>query len=100
MGRPFNQKAYNSCDMKNKKALVSIMTKKGYTLIGNLEEEHYKKYDVKFKKDDKEISFENETRVNFTKIRDFFQTIHIPIRKKIVLPIFTLFGNLKWMNFF
>lgn len=82
MSRPFNQKAYNAFDLKNKKEILSIMTKKGYTLVGDLDEEHYKKYDIKFEKDGEEISFENETRMNFTTIRDVYSTIHIPIRKQ------------------
>lgn len=80
--RPFNLKAYNAFDLKNKQELVAIMTKKGYTLVGELNKEHYKKFDVKFIKGDKEVSFENETRVNFVTIRDVYKTIHIPIRKK------------------
>jgi hypothetical protein len=82
MKRPFNLKAYNAFDLKNKQELVSIMTKKGYTLVGELNKEHYKKFDLKFIKEDKEVSFENETRVNFVTIRDIYKTIHIPIRKK------------------
>jgi hypothetical protein len=82
MKRPFNLKAYNAFDLKNKQELVSIMTKKGYTLVGELNKEHYKKFDLKFIKEDKEVSFENETRVNFVTIRDVYKTIHIPIRKK------------------
>ena len=82
MNRPFNLKAYNAFDLKNKQELVSIMTKKGYTLVGELNKEHYKKFDLKFIKEDKEVSFENETRVNFVTIRDVYKTIHIPIRKK------------------
>jgi len=58
------------------------MIAKGYKLVGDINDEHFKKYDVKFIKDNKEISFENETRINFTKIRDIFSTIHIPIRKQ------------------
>lgn len=82
MARPFNQKAYDAFDLKNKKELVLIMTKKGYTLVGDINEEHYKKYDVKFTKNGKELSFENETRINFITIRDYYPTIHIPIRKQ------------------
>jgi len=82
MSRPFNQKAYDAFDLKNKEALVELMKEKDYTLVGDINEEHYKKYDVKFSKGNDEISFENETRVNFNSIRDFFNTIHIPARKK------------------
>lgn len=82
MSRPFNSKAYEAFDLKNKNELVKIMNKKGYSLIGDINKEHYKKYDVKFKKDNFEISFENETRPNFISIRDIYKTIHIPIRKK------------------
>lgn len=42
MKRQFNKKAYDAFDSKNKKEILSIMSKKGYTLVGNLEEEHYK----------------------------------------------------------
>ena len=82
MGRPFNQKAYDAFDFKNKVELVNLMAKKGYQLVGDILQENYKKYDVKFIKDNHELSFENETRVNFLKIKQFFPTIHIPIRKK------------------
>mgnify|MGYP003350713030 CR=1 FL=1 len=82
MGRPFNKKAYDSFDSKNKKELVNMMTAKGYALVGSIETEHFKKYDVKFTKDGQEISFENETRLNFVTIRDVYETIHIPIRKE------------------
>lgn len=82
MSRPFNQKAYDAFDMKNKKALAEIMQTKGYELVGDINKEYFKKYDLKFKKDNEELTFENETRVNFIKIRDSFPTIHIPIRKQ------------------
>lgn len=82
MGRPFNKKAYDSFDLKNKKELVNMMLAKGYSLVGAIETEHFKKYDIKFTKDGGEISFENETRMNFVTIRDVYSTIHIPIRKE------------------
>lgn len=82
MSRPFNKDAYDAFDLKNKKALLEIMKKKGYELVGDINEEHYKKYDVKFSNGEKEISFENETRVNFDTIKNYYPTIHIPIRKK------------------
>lgn len=82
MKRPFNKIAYNKFDLRCKKELVDMMTNKGYNLVGDLNEEHYKMYDIKFEKDGDEISFENETRPNFIRIRDVFDTIHIPLRKK------------------
>lgn len=100
MSRPFNQKAYDAFDMKNKKALVEMMTKKGYHLVGNINEENYKKYDVKFSNGVKEISFENETRINFTKIRDIFSTIHIPIRKENTLADYYIVWKPEMDEFF
>ena len=82
MKRPFNKIAYDKFDLKCKEELVNIMVKKGYNLVGDLKEEHYKLYDVKFEKNGEEISFENETRPNFIRIRDIFDTIHIPLRKR------------------
>ena len=84
MKRPFNQAAYDAHDKRNKTELLSIMNKKGYELIGDIDEENFKKYDLKFKhkENGSEISFENETRDVFDKIKNIFRTIHIPIRKK------------------
>lgn len=82
MSRPFNQKAYDAFDFKNKVELTKLMLKKGYQLVGDIHTENYKKYDVKFIKDNIEISFENETRLNFIRIKNEFTTIHIPVRKK------------------
>jgi hypothetical protein len=82
MSRPFNEEAYKAFDKKNKEILAQIMTKKGYVLVGDINKEYYKEYDLKFKLGDTELTFENETRVNFVRIRDEFSTIHIPIRKQ------------------
>jgi len=81
--RPFNKAAYQEYDRKNKLALIEIMEKKGFQLIGDVSTEHYKEYDVKFKHPEKgvEISFENETRPYFDRIKSSFSTIHIPKRK-------------------
>jgi hypothetical protein len=81
MRRPFNEKAYNDFDMKCKQELLRLMSKKGYSIVGDIKEEHYKEYDIKFEKNGKTVSFENETRPNFVRIRDSFNTIHIPTRK-------------------
>ncbi len=100
MKRLFNQKAYDAFDSKNKKEILSIMSKKWYSLVGNLEEEHYKKYDIKFVKNGKEISFENETRRNFATIRDVYPTIHIPIRKKNTQCDFYIVWKIEMDEFF
>ena len=74
--RKFNKNAYDSFDSKNKIGILEIMTKKGYTLVGDIDTEHYKKYDVKFVKGGKELSFENETRItpeNANKIAIIFK---------------------------
>lgn len=84
MKRKFNKDAYDNYDHSNKLELKNLMKKKGYTLIGDINEEHYKKYDLVFKDNNtnKTLSFENETRINFDKIKSTYNTIHIPIRKK------------------
>jgi hypothetical protein len=84
MKRPFNQAAYDAHDKRNKTEILNIMERKGYDLVGDIDEENFKKYDLKFrhKETGKEISFENETRDVFDKIKTIFKTIHIPIRKK------------------
>jgi len=79
--RPFNKDAYDKMDKPTKLALVSIMEGKGFELVGDIDKEEYKKYDLKFKKGDDEISFENEMRKPFDKIKRYYDTIHIPIRK-------------------
>lgn len=98
--RKFNKNAYDSFDSKNKIGILEIMTKKGYTLVGDIDTEHYKKYDVKFVKGDKELSFENETRINFTTIRDVYSTIHIPIRKQNTQCDFYIVWKLEMDEFF
>jgi len=81
--REFNLKLYNQCDMSAKKASIQLMKRRGYELHGDLNQEHYKKYDLVFKnKDGNFLSVENEYRGNFNKIKDYFPTVHIPIRKK------------------
>ena len=81
--REFDIHIYRQCDMSAKKAAISLMKNRGYELIGDVEKEHFKKYDLIFKNDKGEvISVENEYRGNFKKIRDIYSTVHIPIRKR------------------
>jgi len=82
--RKFNSKLYDQCDMTSKKASISLMESRNYELVGDIDEEHYKKYDLRFKNKEtgEIIAVENEFRGNFKKIKEFFQTVHIPIRKK------------------
>lgn len=83
MGRPFNKDAYNACDQSSKQRLVQIIEKNTkYRLACDLNEEMYKKGDVIFKYNDKEIICENEVRYDFYKIVHRYNTVHIPIRKK------------------
>lgn len=95
MKRPFNQSAYDAHDKKNKEELCKIMTDKGYELVGDIEKENFKKYDLKFKhqKTGVELSFENETRDVFDRIKNVFKTIHIPIRKKNTQADFYIVWN-------
>lgn len=81
--REFNLKLYQQCDMSAKTAAILLMKKRGYELKGDVNKEHYKKYDLVFENKAGEIlSVENEYLGNFSKIRDYFPTVHIPIRKK------------------
>lgn len=84
MNRPFNKSSYDAHDMRNKNKLIEIMSRKGYSIVGDVDQEHFKKYDLLFRHNvfSNEISFENETRPVFDKIKNVFNTIHIPIRKK------------------
>ena len=61
-----------------------MMINKGYEIVGDINKENYKLYDLKFKHKEsgKELSFENEQRRVFDAIKNRFPTIHIPIRKK------------------
>jgi hypothetical protein len=95
MKRPFNQAAYDAHDKRNKEELLFIMEKRGYEIVGDINEENYKKYDLKFKHKESgaEISFENETRDVFDKIKNIFKTIHIPIRKKNTQADFYIVWN-------
>lgn len=79
--RKFNKEAYDTMDMPCRLALKSMMSKKGYTLVGDINKEEFKKYDLKFEKDGEFLTFENEMRKPFNSIRDYYDTIHIPIRK-------------------
>jgi hypothetical protein len=81
--RPFNLKLYKQCDMSAKKASIMLMKNRGYEVYGDLDKEHYKKYDLIFvNKDGDKLTVENEYRGVFNKIRDVYSTVHIPIRKK------------------
>lgn len=68
-------------DMPCKVALKNIMESKGYSLVGDIEKEEYKKYDLMFQKGDKKLTFENEMRKPFYTILKYYDTVHIPIRK-------------------
>lgn len=82
--RKFNQKLYDECDMNAKIASIQLMKNKGYHMVGDIDEEHYKKYDLEFHNPEinDTIFVENEYRGNYTKIKNFYKTVHIPIRKK------------------
>lgn len=100
--RPFNKAAYDMHDKKNKEELLKIMIRRDYELVGDIKEENFKKYDLKFKhkQTGREISFENETRDVFDKIKTVFKTIHIPIRKKETQADFYIVWNVAMTEFF
>jgi len=80
--RPFNKDAYDSMDMKSKVALTKLMQEKGYELVGDIETEEYKKWDLKFRKGNTFTTFELEMRKPFNTIKCCYNTVHVPIRKK------------------
>ena len=47
--RPFNQAAYDAHDNRNKEELLKIMKRRGYEIVGDIKEGHFKKYDLKFR---------------------------------------------------
>jgi len=100
--RQFNQQAYDEVDLKAKQKLVEIAKQFGkYNLVGRIEQEHYKKYDILFITDDgKTLAFENEVRQNFNVIESKYDTIHIPIRKKNTLADFYIVWNDNLTRFF
>jgi hypothetical protein len=100
--RPFNQAAYSAHDRKNKMELVELMKNKGYDLVGDINEENFKKYDLKFRHNisGKELTFENETRDVFDKIKNVFPTIHIPIRKQNTQADFYIVWNVEMTEIF
>lgn len=97
--RPFNKDAYDSMDKPSKLALVEMMKNKGYKIVGNIDDENFKKYDLKFKKGNKIVSFELEMRKPFETIKRFYDTIHIPIRKARNQSDFYIVWNLECDEF-
>ena len=81
--RPFNKQAYKELDHPAKIKLVELIENlSGYKLDCDLEVEMFKKGDVRFRKGEKTVLFENEVRDNFDKIVQDYGTVHIPIRKQ------------------
>ena len=82
--REFNKGAYDHTDHPCKVAAVNLMTAQGYVLKGDVDDENYKKWDLKFfhPKNKREIIIENEMRENFHLLKTKFSTIHVPARKK------------------
>ena|ERR1035438_246389 len=83
--REFDIRLYHKCDNKSKLAAIELMKHRGYELDGDIEKEHYKNYDLKFKHPitNEILYIENEYRGAYRKIRDVYDTVHIPIRKKV-----------------
>lgn len=97
--RPFNEDAYDSMDMKSKVALVEMMCNKGYELVGDINIEEYKKWDLEFQKGKKKVSFEIEMRQPFNKIKTCYNTVHVPIRKKNNQSDYYIVWNLDCTEF-
>jgi hypothetical protein len=97
--RPFNKEAYDGMDKPSKLALKEMMEAKGYLLVGDIDEESYKKWDLQFIKDGTVVSFETEMRRPFSAIKNNFKTIHIPIRKANNQSDWYIIWNLECSEF-
>lgn len=97
--RPFNKEAYDTIDKPSKLALMEMMETKGYSLVGNIDEESYKKWDLQFVKGEKLVSFELEMRRDFGTIKKYFKTIHIPVRKANNQSDWYIIWNLDFNEF-
>jgi hypothetical protein len=95
--RKFNEVAYNNYDYKCKVAAINFMKKKGFTLIGDIDTEHYKKFDLQFiNESGKIVKIENEFRGPFNDIKNKYYSVHIPYRKKETeCDFYFIWGN-EW----
>ena len=95
MKRKFNQQAYDNYDNKCKVATINLFKRKGFNLVGNINTEHYKKYDVKLINElGQVLKIENEFRGPFDKIKNLYLTVHIPVRKKYTeCDFYFIWGN-------
>lgn len=93
--RKFNKNAYLDCDLKCKNVLYDIMINKGYVIVGDINNETFKKHDAEFYHPEKNIilKFENEMRMNFYSIKNRLSSIHVPIRKKNTLANYYIVWN-------
>lgn len=83
MTRKFNQQAYDNYDNKCKVATTEYLGKKGFYPISNIDTEYYKKYDLEMvNSQGMIIKIENEMRGEFKKIKENYNSFHIPVRKK------------------
>lgn len=83
MSRPFNKNAYDQCDASAKLKLKEVVEKNSnYRLISDINKEYYKLFDLSFSCNGIIVNYENEVRENFDSIVSYYDTIHIPNRKK------------------
>jgi hypothetical protein len=81
----FDKELYDKYDTPSKQVLMNILSHRGYTLQGDINEEHYKDTDI-ITKDDKgnEVKWEIQVRSqdNYNKLRDnTYKTFFVHTRK-------------------
>ncbi len=93
--RKFNKEAYNQTDNACKHATVAIMKSRGYELKGDVNHENFQKWDLEFFHPEKKITIivENEMRENFELLKTRYNSIHIPIRKRLSPATYYLVWN-------
>jgi hypothetical protein len=83
--RPFNKDAYKACDKPAKEIIKTLIEKNSnFVCIAGMSTELFKKSDLIFehRQTKQKINIEAETREPFQRIKNEFDTIHIPARKE------------------
>lgn len=99
--RQFNKKLYDKYDKKAKLTLKKVIeTNSSFTLVGDINSEHYKVCDLVFNKGDQIISFENEVRENFDEIITNIIQYISQLERKIIHRSIMLFGEMTLINLY
>jgi len=80
-----NQELYDKYDMPGKQALMRVLTHYGYTLVGDINQEHYKETDlITQDRNGNQVKWEIQVRTqdNYNKLRNnTFKTFFVHTRK-------------------